>query len=160
MVLAVGRLTGRVQSNIGIIRAGVNRGLSSTQIQGLIRQTGQTGLRRTDLLQGIRHVRGIAESGTRIRSVGLDRFPDPSRFEISKTTMLSDLSYEVRVRAFDRRQQRVVDRFITVRSDRNLTPRQIQEEAQLAIDEAPEEAESGQLSEVESMTIIGAKRRG
>ncbi len=74
--------------------------------------------------------------------------------------MLSNFSYEVRVRAFDRRQGSVVERFITVRSDRNLTPRQIQEEAQLAIDEAPEEASSGQLSEVEVITVIGAKRRG
>lgn len=160
MVLAAGRLSARVQSNIGIIRGGVARGLSSTQIQGLIRQTGQTGLRRTDLLQGMRHVRGIVDSGTRIRSVGLDRFPDPGRMEISRTTMLSEFSYEVRVRAFDRRQGRVVDRFITIRSDRNLTPRMIQEEAQLAIDEAPDEASSGQLSEVQAITVIGARRRG
>lgn len=160
MVLAATRLTVRVQSNLGIIRGGVARGLSSTQIQGLIRQTGQVGLRRTDLLQGIRHVQGIAESATRIRSVGLDRFPDPSRFEVSRTTMLSNFSYEVRVHAFDRRAGQVVDRFITVRSDRNLTPRQIQEEAQAAIDEAPDEASSGQLSEVEAITVIGARRRG
>lgn len=160
MVLAAGRLTVRVQSNLGIIRGGVARGLSSTQIQGLIRQTGQAGIRRTDLLQGMRHVRGITESGTRIRFVGLDRFPDPSLMEVSRTTMLSEFSYNVRVRAFDRRQGRTVDRFITVRSNLNLTPRQIQEEAQAAIDEAPEEVSSGQLSEVEAITVIGAKRRG
>lgn len=159
MVLALVRLPIRVQSNIGIIRAGVARGLGSNAIQDLIRSTGQPGVRRQDLLQGIRHVRGIAESGSRIRSVGLDRFPDPSRIEQARGPMLSNFSYDVRVRAFDRRQGRVVDRFITIRSDTNLTPRQIQEEAQNALDEAPDEAESGQLSEVVSIIVIGARRR-
>lgn len=159
MVLALPSLAVRVQSNIGIIRAGVARGLSSQSIQGLIRATGQPGVRRTDLLAGIRHVQGIAESGVRIRSVRLDRFPDPSRIERAKGILLSEFSYDVRVRAFDLRQGIVVDRFITVRSDRNLTPQQIRDEAQRAIDEAPAEAESGQLSQVESITVIGARRR-
>lgn len=160
MVLAVGRLSVRVQSNIGIIRAGVGRGLSSTQIQGLIRSTGQVGLRRIDLLQGMRHVRGIAESATRIRSVGLDRFPDPSRFEISRTRMLSDFSFEVRLRGFDPTINGRGDRFITVRSNRNLTPREIQAEAQSAIDEAEPETKYKQLEGEITITIIGAKRRG
>lgn len=159
MVLTATRLTGRVQSNIGIIRAGVARGLGSNAIQDLIRSTGQPGIRRRDLLQGIRHVRGIAESGSRVRFVGFDRFPDPSRFEQARGPMLSNFSYDVRVRAFDGRQGAVVDRFITIRSDKNLTPRQIQEEAQRALEEAPDEAESGQLSEVSSITIVGARRR-
>lgn len=160
MVLALTRLTVRTQSNIGIIRAGVSQGLSSTAIQGLIRQTGQTGLRRTDLLQAIRHVRGIAESATRIRSVGLDRFPDPSRFEVSRTTMLSDLSYEVRVRGTSQFIGERIDRFITVRSDRNLTPRQILKEAETAFDLSAADAKYREAGDDRIFTVIGAKRRG
>lgn len=159
MVMAGSALSARVQSNMGIIRAGVNQGLSSSAIQSAIRATGQLGIRRVDLLQGIRYARGIAESGLQIRSVGRDRFPDPMRIEQSKTPMLSNYSYDVRVRALDGRSGKVVNRFVTVRSDRNLTPRMIEDEAQRAIDEAPEENESGQLSEVESLVVVGARRR-
>lgn len=160
MVLAAGRLSVRVQSNLGIIRAGVARGLSSTQIQGLIRQTGQAGLRRTDLLQGIRHVRGIQESALRVRSVGLDRFPDPSRFEISRTRMLSEFSYDIRIRGTSRFTGERVDRFLTVRSDRNLTPRQILDEANTAFDLSEAEAKYKEAGDDRTFTVIGAKRRG
>ena len=159
MVLAATRLSVRVQSNLGIIRGGVSQGLSSTAIQGLIRQTGQAGLRRTDLLQGIRHVRGIIDSGTRIRSVGFDRFPDPSRMEISRTTMLSEFSYDVRVRGTSRFTGEQVDRFMTVRSDRNLTPRQILEEAQEAFDLSEAEAKYREAGDDRGFTVIGARRR-
>lgn len=159
MVILATRLAVRVQANIGIIRAGVAQGFSATGIQGLIRATGQPGIRRTDLLAGIRHVQGIVESATRIRSTRLDFFPDPARITQAKGTLISNFSYEVRVRAFDRRQGRVVDRFLTIRSDRNLTPRMIQEEAQQAVDEAPDDRETGQLSEVESITLVGARRK-
>ena len=160
MVLSVTRLSVRVQSNIGLIRGGVARGLSSEGIQNLIRATGQPGIRRTDLLAGIRHASGVAESAFRIRSVSLDRFPDPSRIEFAKGPMVSNFSYDVRFRAFDARQGRVVDRFITVRSDRNLTPRMIQESAQDALQQAPDDAESGQLIDVRDITVVGARRRG
>ena len=159
MVLAVGRLTVRTQSNIGIIRAGVQQGLSSTAIQGLIRQTGQAGLRRTDLLQGIRHVKGISESALRVRSVGLDRFPDPARFEQARTTMLSEFSYEIRVRGTSQFTGVRVDRFITVRSDRNLTPRQILEEAETAFDLSEAEAKYREAGDDRTFTVIGARRR-
>ncbi len=159
MVLAVGRLTVRTQANIGIIRAGVSQGLSSTAIQGLIRQTGQTGLRRTDLLQGMRHVRGIAESAVRVRSVGLDRFPDPLRMERARTTMLSEFSFEIRVRGTSQFTGQQVDRFITVRSDRNLTPRQILEEAEEAFDLSQAEAKYREAGGDRTFTVIGARRR-
>ena len=160
MVLAASRLTPRVQANIGIIRAGVARGLPSTEIQNLIRATGQPGIRRTDLLAGIRHASGVVESASRIRSVSLDRFPDPMRIELAKGPMVSQFSYDVRFRAYDARQGKRVDRFMTVRSNRNLTPRMIQEEAEDALEAASDEAESGQLSEAEGFVVVGARRRG
>ncbi len=159
MVLASASLAVRVRSNLGLIRGGVARGLSSSQIQGLIRATGQPGIRRTDLLAGIRHASGIQESAFRIRSVSLDRFPDPSRIEFSKGPMISNYSYDVRFSAVDNRTGIRSNRHITIRSDRNLTPRQIIENAEEALEEAPEEAESGQLAESREFTVVGARRR-
>lgn len=159
MVIPFVALSSRVQANIGIIRGGVARGLSSTAINDLIRSTGQTGIRRTDLLAGIRSERGVVESASRIRSVPLDRFPDPSRIAQAKGRMLSNFSYDVRVRGIDSITGEASDRFITVRSNTNLTPRQIQAEALEAVEEAPETARSGEISEIESMVIVGARRR-
>lgn len=160
MVLTSTRLAVRVQSNIGIIRAGVSRGLSSSGIQSLIRSTGQAGLRRTDLLAGMRHVQGIESSASRIRSVTLDRFPDPSRIEIAKGPMFRNFSYDIRIRGFHRELNRMVDRFITVRSDINMTPRMLQDEAQRVLDEAPEQVTERYPIDIESITVVGARRRG
>lgn len=160
MVLSLARLTARVQSNIGIIRGGVARGLSSTEIQGLIRQTGQAGLRRTDLLQGMRHVQGIAETGLRIQNVRKDLFPDPSRFEISRTPMLSEFSYEVRVGPEFLDDGSLNKKFLTVRSDRNLRPQDILQNAEDALAGAPEFGPYIRLRGDDRLTIVGGKRRG
>lgn len=160
MVLAATRLSTRVQSNIGLIRAGVNQGLSSDAIQGLIRSTGQAGIRRQELLQGIRHVSGIAESATAIRSTRLDRLPDPSRIQIARGPMISNFSYEVRVGPRFLSDGSLNRRHITIRSDTNLRPQEILDAAQEAIEQAPEDAKSGELNSQDQMTVVGARRKG
>ena len=159
MVLAVGRLSVRVQANLGIIRGGVARGLSSTQIQGLVRQTGQLGLRRSDLLAGMRHARGIAEAGLNINNIRMDFFPDPSRLEPSRTRMLSKFSFEVRYAPPGWREGDPGARYITVRKDENLTHQQILDEAEQARQEAGGEKDSGGISDDLEVTISGAKIR-
>ncbi len=160
MVLAVALLAPRVRTNLSLIRGGVDRGMTSNQIQGLIRATGQTGIRRTELLSGIRYLKGIADSGVRVRNTPLDRFPDPSRMTIAKGPMFRNFAYEVRMQGFSHLDGEVRSRFITVRSDRNLTPRQIQAEAQNVLDQADPGNQSGQLRDVGDITVIGARRRG
>ena len=159
MVILAARLPIRVQQNIGIIRGGVNRGLSSEAIQGLIRGTGQVGLRRQDLLQGIRHVRGIAESGQNIRNTRRDRFPDPSRISSARGPMISNFSYDLRVGAELNADGTRNNRFITVRSDRNLTPQNILDEAETALETAGELARYGRIEDDEQLSIVGARRR-
>lgn len=159
MVLALAVLAPRVQSNIGLIRGGVNRGMSSTQIQSLIRSTGQAGIRRTDLLAGIRQVQGITESANRIRSVRRDRFPDPSRIAVSKGPMVSRFSYDVRFAPKGWRAGDPGARYITVRSDRNLRPMDILSEAEEARDTADPESESGKIEEEAEVVVIGARRK-
>ena len=107
----------------------------------------------------MRHVRGVSESALRVRSVGLDRFPDVSRFERARTTMLSEFSFEIRVRGTSQFTGQQVDRFITVRSDRNLTPRQILEEAEEAFDLSEAEAKYREAGDDRTFTVIGARRR-
>lgn len=160
MVLAATRLSARVQSNIGLIRGGVNQGLSSNAIQGLIRSTGQLGLRRQELLAGMRHVSGIAESATSIRSIRLDRFPDPARIQIGRGPMISNFSYEVRIGPRLLSDGSLNRRHVTIRSDRNLRPRDILDSAQEALDEAGESAAYSKINEDEGLTVVGARRKG
>ena len=159
MVILAARLPIRVQQNIGIIRGGVNRGLSSEAIQGLIRGTGQTGIRRQDLLQGIRHVRGIAESGLNIRNTRRDRFPDPSRIPLARGPMISNFSYDLRIGPELNRDGTRNQRFITVRSDRNLRPQDMLDEAEAALEQAGELARYARIADDEELTIIGARRK-
>lgn len=159
MVLALGTLAVRVRSNIGIIRAGVNQGLTSNAIQQLIRSTGQPGLRRVDLLAGIRHASGIAESGVRIQNIRLDRFPDPARIESARGPMVSNFSYDVRVGVRLNPDGSFNRRHLTIRSERNLTPQQIVDEAERALAEAPELARYGRIREEETLTVVGARRK-
>lgn len=159
MVLALAALATRAQANIGLIRAGVSRGMTSTQIQGLIRSTGQTGLRRRDLLEGIRHVQGRVQSGTRIQNTRRDRFPDPSRIEPARGRMLSNFSYDVRVgrQIFDGGKD--VSKYITVRSDTNLRPQDILDEAEKALDAAPDGRHYQRVRADEPLVVIGARRK-
>ena len=159
MVLALAALATRAQANIGLIRAGVGRGMTSTQIQGLIRGTGQAGLRRTDLLQAIRHVEGRAQSGARIQNTRRDRFPDPSRIEPAKGTMLRNFSYDLRVRGLSRETGKVEDMFITIRSDTNLRIGDIEDQAQEILDTAPQLARYSKFEGEVRITVIGARRK-
>lgn len=159
MVLALVSLASRAQSNIGLIRAGVSRGMTSTQIQGLIRATGQAGIRRQDLLEGIRHVQGRVQSGTRIQNTRRDRFPDPRRIEPAKGVMLRNFSYDVRVSGFDPETGVPKDVFITIRSDENLRLGDIQDMAQEVLDTAPALARYSQLGDEITLTVVGARRR-
>lgn len=160
MVLAATRLTARVQSNIGLIRAGVNQGLSSNAIQGLIRSTGQAGIRRQDLLEGMRHVSGIAESATRIRSVRLDRLPDPSRIQIARGPMISNFSYDVRIGPRLLSDGSLNRQHITVRSETNLRPQEILDNATDAMEQFPFDPQRYEFNADSGMTVVGARRKG
>lgn len=159
MVLVSGTLAVRVRSNLGIIRAGVNQGLSSNAIQGLIRSTGQAGLRRVDLLAGIRHARGIAETGVRIQNTRRGFFPDPARMEQARGPMISNFSYDVRVGPRLNRDGTLNKRHLTIRSDRNLRPEETLAEAERALEEAPELARYNRIKQDEELTVVGGRRK-
>jgi hypothetical protein len=82
--------------NLPLITSMVEAGESSTAIQGALQRLGQ-GVRRQDLLQGIRSLQGIEESGEYLSSVRNDRRPDPSRLPPPLTSTLRPFSFQVRI---------------------------------------------------------------
>lgn len=159
MVTPAGLLSASALRNLATIQGGVARGLSSTAIQTLIRETTGTGVRRVDLLEAIRSVRGIAESGVRVQFTRKDRYPDPARIERAKTRILSNYSYTVRVDGIDRFTGAESRVHLTVRSDRLLTPGEVESEALEAVREAQADTPSDVPIEGPLFTIVGAMRR-
>ncbi|MAH49990.1 hypothetical protein CMI37_29495 [Candidatus Pacearchaeota archaeon] len=130
MVSALIALSTRVQSNMAIIRGGVSRGLTSKQIQGLITQTGQTGVRRTDLLKGIRYAKGVQDTGPYLRSIRRDLRPNPARLPTSIAPMTRKYRFEVRIDGTNPLTRTQESHYVTVRSDNLLTPEEIENEAE------------------------------
>ena len=130
MVSALVALSTRVQSNMAIIRGGVSRGLTSTQIQGLITQTGQTGLRRIDLLKGIRYAKGVQDTGPYLRSVRRDLRPNPARLPTSIAPMTRAYRFEVRIDGTNPLTGAKESNYVTVRTDNLLTPEELEAEAE------------------------------
>lgn len=159
MVLQAAQLAGRVRRNLPTIEAGIARGLSSRAINSLISTATGTGLRRVDLLAGMRHVRGQVEAGLHIRNIRRDRLPDPARMPRAQTHILSDYSFVVEVRGVDPSTGLASTRNLTVRSDRLLTPAEIESEARSAIDEAQSDTTSDVPFEVDQIVVVSGRRR-
>ncbi len=160
MVLSRGQLSRKVQQNLGTIRGGVARGLSSSAINALVRSDQGVGLRRTDLLAGIRHIRNIEEAGARLRSIRRDLSPDPRRLPHAKTPILSDYSYTVQVRGTDPSSNQQVRANLTVRKNRPMSRADIEQETQDAIDEGVKKGAFYSKIKVDIILIVDGRQRG
>ena len=130
MVSLVVALSTRVQSNMAIIRGGVARGFTSKQIQGLITETGQKTIRRTDLLKGIRYAKGVQDTGPYLRSIRRDLRPNPARLPQSIAPMTRAYRFEVRIDGTNPITQARESNFVTVRTDKLLSPEELEAEAE------------------------------
>lgn len=159
MVLSRRVLSSGVQKNLGILRRGIREGLTSTAMNAVIKQSQGVGLRRTDLLAGIRHIKGIEEAGSRIRNMRPDLMPDPDRIPYAKTPILSKYSFTIEVRGIDKNTGLRGTTALTIRTNTLMTRNEIEAEAQEAIDEAEDTGAAYKHFEVESILIVDARRR-
>ena len=160
MVIPRSQLSSSVQKNFGIIRGGVARGLSSSAINALVRSDQGVGLRKTDLLAGIRHVRNIEEAGARLRYVRRDLSPDPRRLPIAKTPIVSRYSYTVQVRGMEIGTNNRVRGNLTVRSNRPMSRADIEADTRDAIAEGKITGAFYSAIEVDDIIIVDGRRRG
>ena len=107
-------MSARARRQFPIIRRAVREGLSTNQIQTLLRATELGGIRRTDLLALVRGERGIREAGAQLRFLTRNSVPDPRRIPEALTKMRRSFSFTVRIRGVDVTTGTTIERFVNV----------------------------------------------
>ena len=122
MVMGFGGLSASAKASYGIIQAGVARGLSSKAINADIALRYGQGIRRADLLQGMRVAGGVQQAGRNIGNVGLARRPNYSTLPaFSPVTSNKQYLIQYEVRWTDSVTGESGSNFITVGTDETLT---------------------------------------
>jgi hypothetical protein len=140
--------------NLPLITSMVEAGESSTAITDALQRLGQ-GVRRQDLLEGIRALKGIQESGDYLSSVRNDRRPDPSRLPPPITSTLRSFSFNVRVDGILEETGERASQYVTVSTSELKT---IAELKAAALNMIPNMAEgiqgSGHLEGMDEATAV------
>jgi len=157
---AFAALSRATRANYSFIQQGVREGLSSAQINTALRaQTGQ-GIRRQDLLAGMRLAGGVQREGRNIANVGLTRRPSYEGFP-TFSPITSDkrylIQYEVRTR--DSITGETGTRYITVGTDERLTRAELDQAARDAYAAGQREARYGRNFLMETVVPIGARQQ-
>lgn len=150
-----GGLSDSARRALPFVRQGVAGGMSGNALSSALSAAG-AGVRRTELLDAIRMVRGEAEAADRLKFVRKDRRPDPARLPLSRTRMLREYGYVVELRGFDPQLGGSALRYATVSSSRLQTIAEI-EDAALALIGDLEEYEP---FEVATVLVTQARRKG
>jgi len=108
------------------IESGLSRGMSTTVLQRELAANG-LGVRRSDLLEAVRSIRGTEQAADRLRSVRLDLRPDPARMPHSRTRQLREYSFRVRVQGINPETGEQQSRYFQVATDDLLTRGEIEE---------------------------------
>ena len=138
------------------VLAGVRRGLSSRDIERIVRRAGLKISRPRSIVPMMSKLRTLEAQGGAVRFIPKTRTIDVSRLPESLTPIRRAFSYIVRVRGRDEFAQ-IVDRLVTVTTDRKLmTPGEIEEVAE-SYQADREHYET--LSEVK-VTLQSGMRRG
>ena len=147
-------LSASARRALPFIERSVRTGVSSTALQSALSARGM-GVRRTDLLDAIRHVRGVERRSNALASVRKDRKPDPTRIAIARTNIRRSFSFVVRVRGFDMVSGELTERFVTITSDKVLSRQEIEDAAQ----DMFEEGVSNYPMDIQNVTLQKALRR-
>jgi len=122
MVMGLGGLSAATRRSYSIIQAGVAQGLSARAVNEAVRAATGTGIRRTDLLQGMRLAGGVQQAGRNIGNVGLARRPNYATLPaFSPVTSNKKYLIQYEVRWTDSITGETGSNFITVGTDETLT---------------------------------------
>jgi len=139
VIAAFRGLSPATRANYRFIQQGVARGLSAAQVNTALRLEIGIGIRRQDLLQGMRVARGVLTQGRNIANVRKDRKPTYAQFPTFAPVTSNKkylVQYEVRWR--DPETGVTGTRFITVGTDAELTAGELDQAALNAYEEGQE----------------------
>lgn len=100
--------------------------MSTTVLQRELSAAG-LGVRRTDLLDAVRSIRGVEAAADRLKSVRSDLRPDPQRMPIARTRQLREYSFRVRVQGIHPETGERQSRYFQVATDDLMTRAEIEE---------------------------------
>ena len=160
MVMGLGGLSAATRRSYSIIQAGVAQGLSARAVNEAVRAATGTGIRRTDLLQGMRLAGGVQQAGRNIANVGFDRRPNygtlPAFSPVSSNKKYL-IQYEVRWT--DSVSGESGSNFITIGTDQTLTRLELDLAAVEAWVEGQSEENYGQHRDIERLVPMGARQQ-
>lgn len=147
-------LSASAKRALPFIERSVRTGVSSTALQSALAARGM-GVRRTDLLDAIRHVRGVSRRTNALASVRRDRRPDPMRIAIARTNIRRKFSFTLRIRGSADGTGERIERFITISTDKVLSRQELEETAAGVVDAE----RSNYPFEIDTVTLVTAVRR-
>ena len=160
MVLGIGGLSAAVRRNYSIIQQGVAQGLSSKLINENIALREGRGIRRSDLLQGMRVAGGVQQAGRNIGNIGFNRRPNyatlPAFAPVASNRKYL-IQYEVRWR--DAISGQTGSNFITIGTDEQLTRLELDLAAVEAWVEGQSEENYGVNRDIERIVPMGARQQ-
>ena len=158
MLGGFGRLSRAVQANYSIIQAGVAQGLSAKALnERLLGATGR-GIRRADLLEGMRFSGGVQTAGRNIGNIGFNRRPNYSTLP-SFNRVSSDKKYLVQyeVRWADPVTGERGSNWITIGTDETLTRGELDQAAMDAWEAGQQEQRYGANRMLDRVIPMGAR---
>jgi len=161
MVLgALSGLSTAARANYRFIQQGVAQGLSAAQVNAALRLETGVGIRRQDLLQGMRVARGVITQGRNIANVRKDRKPTFAQFPTFAPVTSNKkylIQYEVRWR--DPESGATGTRYITVGTDDELTAGELDQAAQAAYEEGQEAERYKENEQLVTLVPVGARQQ-
>jgi hypothetical protein len=154
------QLSTATRASYSIIQAGVARGLSSKAINADIALRYGKGIRRQDLLQGMRVAGGVRAEGLNIANVRKDRRPAYDRFPtFSPVTSTKKYLVQYEVRWRDPVTGQTGSRFITVGTDERLMAGELDRAALDAYEQGQQALRYGRSEALTSLVPVGARQQ-
>jgi len=161
--MVLGALTGlstATRANYRFIQQGVAQGLSAKSINDALRLTTGIGIRRQDLLEGMRVARGVRTQGINIANVRKDRRPAYDRFPaFSPVTSTKRYLVQYEVRWRDPVTGQTGSRYITVGTDERLTAGELDRAALDAYEQGQQALRYGRSEALTSLVPVGARQQ-
>ena len=139
------------------INAGINRGLSTNEIQDVLSKSNM-GLRRQNLLDITRELRGVEKVRDTFKFIPKKYGVALEKHETSKLGIDSNYAYTVKVNVFSDILNRNIDRWVRIKSDTRLPVGQILKRAEDALIDYG--VFDNYKEHVEKTTIFRALKRG
>jgi len=116
MASIIALLPPSVRSAYGVIKRATLEGMASRELSALLQSHGVS-IRRQSLLTIMREIKGVTETGSRVKNIPKSKMPDVSRFREALTPIRRQYGIVFKVTAVDANTGESVKRYVTYSFD-------------------------------------------